>query len=122
MASSWVNAPRDQRYRVNAPRGLEGDLRRQRLGGALPAGDAERGKQLAGPRELDPRLADGAGDAEQPTESQMAPRGERAHLQLLGDGQGLAVCHARLRDVRGLVPRRDLRGQVQGPSLVAPLA
>jgi len=97
----------------------ERDLGQQRLGLALPAGGAAGGDQLAGSRELGLRLEDLSGAAEQRPEPETAPRRERAHLEPLGNGEGLAVRRRRLRDIRTFWPRRDLGRQVEGPALVA---
>ena len=44
---------------------------------------------------------------------------ERAHAQLLGQGQGLLVVGFGLRALRGLAPRRNLAEEAQGIRLVA---
>ena len=57
----------------------------------------------------------------QGTEAQVAVRLERAHAQLLGQGEGLAVVAGGGLALGGLLARRALAQEPQGPGLVAAL-
>ena len=94
-------------------------LRQRRLRLGQPEGHVHGTIQVDGGGEFSAGLLLLAGLGIQRAEAPVAVGLERAHAELLGQGEGLAVVGFGLLDLRGIALRRNLAEEPQGICLVA---
>ena len=103
------------------PRSSSLYLCQRRLGLKQPERHLHSAVHLVGREQRGAGLLPLASRVIQRTEAAVAVRLERAHAQLLGEGQSLLVVGASWFDLRGLVMHGDVAEEVERPGLVASL-